>query len=142
VVLSILATLLAAFIIYGYIKPYRFAPEMALSFAPEYSDLDDQIPQPLKQWRDVGIGFYRDAWACLHSDYRISRKNKSAIAMLRAAANRSAVALPVNGNTLFKQGSDGDWEQVPPAGRRVGSGDVFRIGDNGPHFRVTARLVR
>src|SRR5262249_17920191 len=109
---------------------------------PQYADLDDQIPQPIKQWRDVGIGFYRDAWACLHPDFRISRKTRGALAMLKAAGKRSTVVLPANGHALFRQTTDGDWEQAPPRGRRVQIGDVYRVGEQGPHFRVTSRLVK
>ncbi len=141
-VLLILGVLLVVFIIYGYIKPYRFAPELAVSYAPEYSDLDDQIPQPIKQWRDVGIGFYRNAWACLQPDFRISRKTRNALAILRAAARRSSLVFPANGHSLFRQTSEGDWEPVPLTGQRVQAGDVYRVGDQGPHFRVTARLIK
>jgi hypothetical protein len=101
-ILSIVGVLMAMFVVYGYIKPYPFPPEMAVSFAPEYADLDDQIPQPLKQWRGVGIGFYRDAWACLHSDFRISQRHKSALAVLRASGNRSSVVLPINPSSSRK----------------------------------------
>ena len=39
--------------------------------------------------------------------------------------------------TLRKKGSD--WEIVQPQGRRAHAGDVYRIGERGPFFRVATR---
>ena len=141
-ILLILGLLILAAIIYGYIWPNRFARELAVSFAPEYADLDDQTPQPLKQWRDIGIGFYRHAKAFFHADFRVNAKPKGAVAMLEAGRNRAAIARPQGGNALYRETSDGDWELVPVAGRRANNGDVYRIGDHGPYIRIAARLLR
>ena len=139
-ILLLTGVLTVSIIIYGYIKPNRFARELALSFTPEYEDLDDQTPMPLKQWRDVKIGFYRDARAFLHSDFRISGKSKGAVALLVAGRNRAAYAKPTPGQSLFRETSDGDWEAVNEPGRRVANGEVYRVGDRGPHFRIASRL--
>jgi hypothetical protein len=141
-ILLLLGLALLTWIAYGYIRPFRFARELAISFAPEYADLDDQTPQPLKQWRDIRIGFYRNAKAYFRPDFRITGKKSGAIALLEAGPNRSAFAFPSGGYQLFRETSDGDWEAVPPAGRRVQNGEVYRVGEGGPHIRVTARLAR
>jgi hypothetical protein len=140
--IALLASILTvAVIVYGYIKPNRFARELAVSFTPDYADLDDQTPMPLKQWRDVRIGFYRDARAFFHPDYKISGKTKGALAVLHAGRNRSAIAKPTPGHSLYRETSDGEWEPVSiETGRRIGNGEVYRIGDHGPHFRISARL--
>jgi hypothetical protein len=141
-ILLILGLLILAVIIYGYIWPNRFARELAVAFAPEYADLDDQTPQPLKQWRDIGIGFYRHARAFFHADFRVNAKSKGAVAMLEAGRNRAALAKPANGNSLYRETSDGDWELVAVLGKRANNGDVFRVGDHGPYIRIAARLMR
>lgn len=141
-IISLLIAAFVTWVIYGFIKPFRFAKELAVSFAPEYSDLDDQAPQPIKQWRDVKIGFYRNARAYFRADFRITGQKTGAIALLEAGRSRSAIAIPTGGYSLYRETSDGDWELVPHAGRRAQNGDVYRVGDQGPHFRIAARLVR
>ena len=57
-IVGVLLLLLLAVIIYGYIKPFRFSKTLALVFVPDRQDLTEQSPQPLAQWRGVGIGWY------------------------------------------------------------------------------------
>lgn len=40
---------------------------------------------------------------------------------------------------LYRETLDGEWEVVAQDGRRVRPGDIFRIGDNGPYFRIAVR---
>ena len=84
----------------------------------------------------------RNARAYFRPDFRITGKKAGALAMLEAGLNRSAIAFPASGNSLYRETSDGDWDPVPVSGRRVQNGDVYRIGDSGPHFRIAARLTR
>src|SRR5438874_13678584 len=44
--------------------------------------------------------------------YRISGKAKGALAVLHAGRNRSAVAKPTGGHSLYRETSDGEWELV------------------------------
>ncbi len=137
-ILLILLILLLIFIIAGFIVPERFAGSFALTFVPDQEDLDEQTPQPIKQWKGVGIGFYRNARAFLHADYRLSGSSQGALAALHAERGGARVA-PGKGIALYRETLDLDWEQVPSQGRRGRAGDVFRISDNGPYFRLSTR---
>jgi hypothetical protein len=131
-ILSILATLIIIAIILGYIIPQRFPARLALVFVPEYEDLDEHTPQPIKQWKGVGIGFYQNARAFLHRDYRISGKSQGALASLYAKKGKTWA----KGNMLYRETLDGEWELVAQNGRKVRSGDIFRISKTGPFFRI------
>ncbi len=137
-ILLILLILLLIFIIAGFIVPERFPGSFALTFVPDQDELDEQTPQPIKQWKGVGIGFYRNARAFLHADYRLSGSSQGALAALHAERGGARVA-PGKGMTLYRETLDLDWEHVSLEGRRGRAGDVFRIGDNGPYFRLSTR---
>lgn len=137
-VLLILGALLLLLIILGLVLPHRFAGSFAVAYVPERDELDEQTPQPVKQWRGVRSGFYRDARAFLHPDFRISGRVQGALAALHAQAKGVQVA-PGRGMSLFRETLDGDWEAVPPPGRRGRPGDVYRIGEGGPYFRIASR---
>jgi hypothetical protein len=140
-ILLLAALVTAAWLACGFILPRRFARTLALAFAPERQDLDEQTPQPLKQWRGVGIGFYRDARAFLHLDYRVTGRSDGAVGGLRALAN-GVLVLPVNGRSLCRETLEGDWDAVPPEGRRARAGDVYRVGERGPFFRIASERGR
>ena len=137
-VCAILAALAVLIVLLGFILPQRFRGALAVVFVPDREDLDEQSPQPVRQWQGVGIGFYRDARAYLHPDYRLSGKARGALAELRADRGGNRV-LPGNGANLFRETADGDWESVPPQGCRCRPGDVFRVGGSGPYFRIATR---
>jgi hypothetical protein len=137
-ILLILAVLTVLFVITGFVVPNRFSGTLALSFVPDREELDEQSPQPIRQWRGVGIGFYRDARAFLHPDYRVSGKARGAIASLHARPRGARVA-PVKGSALFRESIDGTWDDVAPEGRPARAGDVYRVGERGPYFRISTR---
>jgi hypothetical protein len=137
-ILLILAVLLILLILLGFILPQRFRSTLAVTFVPDREELDEQSPQPVKQWQGVGIGFYRNARAYLHPDYRLSGKAHGALAGLYAERGGNRV-MPGNGFTLFRETVDGDWETVPAQGSRIRAGDVYRVGDKGPYFRIAVR---
>ena len=134
----VLAALALLFIALGFILPQRFSGALAVTFVPDRNELDEQSPQPVLQWRGVGIGFYRHARAYLHPDFRLSGKSRGALAGLFAerGGNRAA---PGAGFGLFRETLHGDWEPVPPEGCRCRAGDVYRVGSHGPFFRIAAR---
>lgn len=140
-ILLILAILLVLFIVGGFVLPQRFSGAFAVTYVPERAELDEQSPQPVKQWRGVRIGFYRNARAFLHSDYRLSGNQQGSLAGLYAEKGGARVA-PGRGLSLFRETLEGDWEGVPPDGRRARAGDVFRIGDRGPFFRIATHRGR
>lgn len=137
-ILLILLTLALAAVVMGYILPERFSGAMALVFVPDREELDEQSPQPIKQWKGVGIGFYRNAQAFLHSNYRLSGNPKGALASLFAEKSGVRVS-PGRGSSLFRETLDGEWESVQRQGRRGRSGDVYRCGESGPFFRIASR---
>jgi len=136
-VLSILVLLLVLLWLYGYVKPRRFQRGLALVFVPDRDEVEEQSLQPIAQWKGVGIGWYRDARAFLHSNYRVSSKPHGAVASLHAVVGGTEVR-PGAALSLYRETIDGEWEPVPPAGRRSGS-EVFRVGDGGPYFKVSVR---
>lgn len=134
-ILVILGLLLLAAIIAGFVLPHRFSGSFAVVFVPERGELDETTPQPVKQWRGTGIGFYRHARAYLHGDYRLSGNASGALAGFFAESG--AVRLePGRGAPVLRETLDGDWEALPAEGKRVRAGDIFRIGDRGPYFRI------
>jgi len=137
-VLTALATLTTIFIALGFILPHRLQRSLAVSFAPERDDVDENAPQAVSTWRGVGIGFYRNARAYLHADFRLSGKRHGALAALCAEAHATRV-LAGKGLALYRENYDGTWETVPETGEAARAGEVYRIGDNGPYFRIALR---
>jgi hypothetical protein len=135
-ILSILLILLVLFWIYGFIKPIRFQRNLALIFVPERDEIEEQSPQPISQWKGVGISWYRDARAYLHGSFRVSSNSRGSLASLHAVAGGTRVRAP---GALFRETTDGEWESVSPEGRRAISGEVFRIGESGPYFKISVR---
>jgi hypothetical protein len=138
VILVLAGILIGVIVALGYALPHRFRPGLAMALAAEREDLGDQSPQPVRQWPGVGIGFYRHARAFLHADYRLSGRLRGALAKLVAEKTGTRVA-PQGGHTLFREAADGQWESITPDGRRIGSGDILRVGDRGPFFRIVHR---
>lgn len=136
--LGLLLVLLALFVASGYILPHRFPAALAVTFVPIRDELDEQSPQPVRQWKGVGIGFYRHARAFLHPDYRLSGSPRGALAGLHAEGRSTRVS-PGKGTTLYREALDGGWEDVASAGRTGRAGDVYRVGQDGPFFRIGSR---
>lgn len=136
-ILSILAVITLLILIIGFVSPQRFSASLAVTFVPEREDLDEQFPLPIKQWKGVRSGFFRNARAFLQADYRISGKGSGALAALFAEKGGTRVA--GIGNPLYRETLDGDWENVAQEGRRVRPGDIFRIGEKGPYFRIAVK---
>ena len=140
-ILSILGVLVLLFIVGGYVLPKRFSGTLAVTFVPERDELDEQTPQPVRQWKGVGIGFYRNARAYLHPDFRLSGRPQGALACLHAERGGPQV-LPGRGAALWRETIDGDWDAVPAPGRRARAGDVYRVGEQGPYFRIAVQRGR
>jgi hypothetical protein len=137
--LALLVLAVIAFFVYGYIKPQRFPKDLALTFVPTYDELD-QTPQPLRQWRGVGIGFYRDAQAFLHPDFRISGKSNGSMGKL--TAREKEVWVTPTSNTIFREVQPTEWEQISPEGRAARATVVYRVGELGPFFRLSNSVRR
>lgn len=137
--LLILAVLVVTFVALGFVLPKRFPATLAINIAPEQDDIEEYPPQSIRIWRGVGIGFYRDARAYLHADYRLSGRASGALARLRAIGGAAAEVEPQGGYALYREQLDGDWRDVPPTGEIARPGEIYRVGDNGPFFRLSAR---
>ncbi len=137
-ILGVLLLLGILFFLYGFIKPERFQRNLAVIFVPERSEIEEQSPQPITQWKGVGIGWYRDARAYLHGNFRISPKSAGALASLHAVRGGTRVD-PAAGGLLYRETSDLEWEQVNQNGRRAATSDVFRVGERGPYFKISVR---
>lgn len=140
-ILLILGVLLGLFVILGFVLPKRFQSALAVAFVPDRRELDEQTPEPVTQWKGVGIGFYRSARAFLHASFRLNGNPRGALAGLFAEAVGTWVR-PGRGTSLFRETLDGDWESLGADGRRARSGDVYRIGESGPYFRISSRAGR
>jgi hypothetical protein len=140
-ILTILAVLALLFAVAGFVLPHRFPGTLALTFVPDRGELDEQSPQPIQQWQGVRIGFYRNARAFLHGDFRLSGTPQGALASLHAESQGARV-VPGKGAGLARETLEGGWEEVPAAGRKVRAGDVFRVGDRGPYFRIAVHRGR
>jgi len=137
ILLWLLLVLILLLVILGFVLPHRFQRGLSVALATEREELEEQMPAPLKVFKGTGVGFYRSARAFLQGDFRFSGNSRGALAGL-LAEKRMARVIP-RGSVLFRQALDGDWEQVVDEGRKVRSGDVYRVGDTGPYFRISTR---
>ena len=140
---TLIALLAIAATAFGWIWPRRFPPGLAIAIAASPPDLEEQHPQPIAQWKGIGIGWYRDARAYLSSTYRVQASRSSAVARLQMDRRLGLAVFPENGAALQRENLDGDWEDVPASGRRVRAGEIYRVGeDEGLLFRIALRSRR
>jgi hypothetical protein len=88
----------------------------------------------------VGIGFYRDAQAFLHPDFRISGKSNGSMGKL--TAREKEVWVTPTSNTIFREVQPTEWEQISPEGRAARATVVYRVGELGPFFRLSNSVRR
>ena len=139
-IISLLVLICLIIWIYGYIRPVRFPRSLALTFVTERAEVDEQTAQPIAQWSGVGIGWYRNARACLHPSFRVNGNPAGAVAVLNAISGGTQVQ-PGNGGSLYRETLEGTWEPISAEGRRISSGEVYRVGEAGPYFRVSVRKL-
>jgi len=128
-------TLALALLAAGLLLPPRFDRGLSLVFVPSYDELNEQPAQPLRYWGRVGRPFFRPARTYLRLDYRLSASPGNAVAAL-VAGRKAARVMAVHGIALFRENLAGDWETVAAQGRRSRPGEVYRVGDRGPYFRI------
>ena len=124
--------------IYGYVHPQRFPRSLAITFVSRRQEMDQQTPQSIARSGGTGVGWYRDARAYLHQDFRLDGKRAGAVAVLTAISSGTQVQ-GGEGSTLYRETIEGNWEPLPVGGRRAGGGEVYRVGDEGPFFRISVR---
>ena len=138
-ILSLLGLLLVIIIALGFIVPKRFPRTPALTLVPELDDIDDMPPLAIYRWPGVGIGFYRDARGYIQGDFRLSGKAQGALASIHAEAGGVRLR-PGRGSLVYRQEIDGKWEAVDESGENLRIGQVYRVNDNGPYFKVASRV--
>jgi len=121
-------------IIYGFVRPARFAPEVAIYIAGDVAGLKRVAARPLVDVRGSSAGFYRDARLGLTADGELQGKNPGALCWLRA---RRDVGLVLEGAGIEMQDRRTRKWSVPddlPTGHVPSSSAVYRAG--GTYFRL------
>ncbi|WP_295443444.1 vWA domain-containing protein [uncultured Thiodictyon sp.] len=110
VIAAILLALLAAFILYGILRPARFPRTLAVILSPE-ADMDEGYPFNIRSQKGARSGFYRDARINITSDFQLRRAASGALVRLRAGRLGVFIqALP--GSAVLCQDVDNQWEPV------------------------------
>jgi hypothetical protein len=123
VLAAVALALLAAFVIYGFWSPSRFAPRLVVQISPEI-DMSEGFSHPVRGTQGSGSGFYRDAMIYI-GNFELTRKPAGALARLRA--HRSQVRIrPMDGTTLWRQTLDGEWDQLAAGETAIRPGVIHR----------------
>jgi hypothetical protein len=123
VLAALLLALLAAFVIYGFWSPSRFAPRLVVQISQEI-DMSEGFPHAVRGTRGAGSGFYRDAMIYIGS-FELTRKPAAAMARLRAHRNQVRIK-PMNGAALWRQTLDGEWDELVPGETAIRPGVIHR----------------
>ena len=117
VMAAIAGALLIAFVIYGFWSPSRFSPRMGVVLSTDEDVEAEGFFYPFRAQPGCRPGFYRDAVLFIGQDFRIS--NNSSSALLRIRADRRHIRLqPWRGAAVWRQNSEGGWDELPPGENR------------------------
>jgi hypothetical protein len=106
--LAAVGLLLAGFIAYGFVSPYRFGTRVGLQLSPA-EDPAEGFFFPLRAARGSRAGFYRDARLYLTEDFRVQGRKAGGFVRLRASRDMVRIR-PENGRSVYRQQADGSWE--------------------------------
>ena len=118
--LSIVALIIA----WGIISPARFPRTLGLVLSPE-EDLDEGFFQLIRARKGTGSGFYRDARACISSDFRIGGRKAGALFCLIAGRPRPRIHC-LAGQTILRRTAEDDWEPIGSAEEFISMGTLYR----------------
>jgi hypothetical protein len=136
--LSALGVLLAGFVAYGIISPYRFGRRVGVQMSPA-EDLNEGFYFPLRAARGSRSGFYRDARLFMTEDFRLQGRKSGGFVRLRAAGSTVRVR-PENGRSVWRQQADGTWELLNPHQEMIArQGTVFRNDQKTIFFDVRTK---
>ena len=121
-------------VILGFVLPARFPSSLHIALGADRKDLEEYVPMQLNQWKGVRSGFYRNARAFVHDDFRVSGKNFGAAVKITAEKNCIKI-VPLGGRTIYCMNFLGNWKKQEDE-QPYRSGDEVRIGDSGPYFRL------
>ncbi len=136
VLAAVALALLAAFVIYGFWSPSRFAPRLVVQISPEI-EMSEGFAHPVRGTRGSGSGFYRDALIYI-GNFELTRKAGGALARLRAHRNQVRIR-PMDGSTLWRQTLDGEWDQLAPGETTIRPGVIHRNDFGTLFFEVRNR---
>jgi hypothetical protein len=109
-IVAALAILMTAVIGYGYWSPCRFGRQMGVVLSPN-EDLADGVFHAFRSTRGARVGFYRDARAFIHADYRVDGRRRGAVAVVKAD-QRGVRLTSMPGSRLSKRMADDEWEEI------------------------------
>lgn len=133
-VVATVTGMLVAFIVFGYVLPSRFSGRLGVQISTE-SDMNEGFFHPIKAQRGTGVRFYRDAICYVCSDYRLDGSAKNAIAKLRANGRLTKISA-VDGTTLWRLRTDGEWEKLPPGELSLSAATVCRNDESNLYFEL------
>jgi hypothetical protein len=128
---------LIAFVVYGYLRPSRFPPQLGVALA-DGEDLEDGFFLLLRAQKGSGIGFYRDARAYVREDYRVCGNPAGAVARLRADAGRVRIQ-PVRGAKVLWSNAEGQWEPLRADESTATLGTLYRSERGNLYFALRSR---
>jgi len=132
--LIITSLILLTIIILGYVLPQRFQSTLHIAMGADMEELDEFIPMQLKRMPKVGIGFYRNAQAFIHDDFRVTGKGKGA--SVRVKAEKSEIIISaVSGRVIQHVNMQQEWEKIDED-QSLRTGEVLRIRDTGLYFKL------
>ena len=135
--LLILGLIALIIIALGYILPKRFQSTLHIAMGADLEELEEFVPMQLKRMPKVGIGFYRNAQAYIHDDFRVMGTGKSASVRLSADVSEARVQA-INGRFLRRKNAYQEWERIEES-TEFRSGEVIQVGDGGLYFKLLDR---
>lgn len=117
-------TILALIIAWGIISPARFPRTLGIVLSPE-EDLDEGFFQLIRARKGTGSGFYRDARACIGSDFRIGGRKAGALFCLIAGRPRPRIQC-LGGQSILRRTAEDEWEPIGGAEQFVSMGTLYR----------------
>jgi hypothetical protein len=108
---------------------------MAVKYAEELEELEEQQSLPLSSIRSIRKRWYRNAHGYFHANYSINRKPSGALVSFNVT-DRGVMLQGESGNTLYRLDSEGQWAAIPPEGRRASMGETYRANESGPYLRM------
>jgi hypothetical protein len=130
----VVGLLLLGLIILGIVLPHRWPRAIQIVYASSLEDLDEAVPQEIKPIPGTGVGFYRNARAYLHPDFRVSSREKGAAVKIEAI-RRGVLVSGVHGSKVCRDLGN-EWAPLPAAGWRGRLGEPLRVDGAELFFRL------
>jgi hypothetical protein len=129
------SVLFAIFVFCGYWLPSGFAARAGVMLSPEEDIYGEGFFYPIRAQSGSRAGFYRDATVYVSQDFRISSRSANAVVRLRAKRNTIRLS-PFPGKTLWRQNSDGEWDEVATEETIARPGVKYRNDGKSLYFEI------